>query len=494
MGHGSTYGYSMVGRAADISAPASPDSGNSLRDQWNKCLKRFRQEVPPQTYQTWFMPILPVSLHQKSLILRVPSRFFFEWLDSHYIDLVRKVIADVFGGDVAIEFLIAPNRQDVAEISRENVDDLESITTSDTAQSVTRAAVTNAQLNTLDPRFTFERFFAGQENELAYKAAMAISEGSARLEYSPLVLHGQSGSGKTHLMQAIGHSALQQHPQTRVKLISSEQFLHDYVAAVQSNQMKKFLDTMLAVDYLLFEDVQFLAGKNKSQDELYFILSELMKKRARIVLSFNQSPMQIQQLNERIACLCQKGLIIDLHPAQNSTRDRLIRYQLGKENIHLEEKVIQFLAESLPGNLHHLSAIMVRIVAQISLLGRGLGLKEARYLVSQFADQNSGNGDMAAYRREVSIGDICRATAQYFEIPLDILQGISRKQRIVKARQVAIYLCREMTVDSLSSIGYHFSNLHHASVLYACKKVRSEIEKKPAIKAHVDKISAILNR
>ena len=371
-----------------------------------------------------------------------------------------------------------PIGRESSEVAKDRIDYTEGLVADENAQSLSRAAVVDNSLDAFDPRFTFERFFAGQENELAYKAAQAISEGSARLEYSPLVFHGDSGSGKTHLLQAIGHSALQRNPRTRIKLISSEQFLHDYVAAVQSNNMKKFLDTMLAVDYLLFEDVHFLAGKTKSQDELYFILSELMKKRVRIVLSFNQSPMQIPQLNKRIACLCQKGLIVDVHPAQTSTRDRLIRYQLGKENIHLEEKVIQYLAESLPGNLHHLSAIMVRIVAQISLLGRGLGLKEARFLVSQFADQKNDSEDQALYRQEVSIGDICRATAQYFEIPLDILQGISRKQRIVKARQVAIYLCRDLTVDSLSSIGYHFSNLHHASVLYACKKVRSEIEKK----------------
>ena len=493
MSHEQSHAYSMVGKKADVSA-AKSEAGETLRQQWQKCLEIIQEEVPPQSFQTWFMPILPVSLNNENLILRVPSRFFFEWLDSHYNELLNQAIATVFGEKVQTDFLITPTRnsEEHKPVTNGVRDERPEEEIADSGTNSARAAAVVAQETPkFDTRYCFEHYFPGQENELALKATQAIADGTSRAEFLPLVLHGGIGTGKTYLLHAIGNAVHERDPRLRVKLMSSEQFLHEYVAAVQGKEMKKFLSRLLNCDYFLFEDLQFLSGKMKSQDELYFVLSQLAKRGASIVITINHSPARLEQFHPRLVNFCQKGLVVDLHSAQFSTRERMVRHLLTKENIHLEEKVIQFLVKNLPGNLHQLNAVMVRIVAQISLLGRGLGMKEAEFILAQFAEQGV-NDPVANHLREISIGDICRATAQYFEIPVDILQGLSRKQRIVRARQVAIYLCREITVDSLNSIGYHFSNLHHASVLYAHKKIKNEIEKKPALKTHIDKISSLL--
>ncbi len=486
--HAHSVTIGMVGKGTDVSAKAAP-TGSSVRETWNKCLLEVKQNLPEQTYQTWFLPIIPVSFIKNVLILRVPSRFFFEWIDSHYGTTLRSVVKDVFGKHAVIEFLIAPTREDLTEIpATEKVD----VAAPSVEPTVQLPAAVDHSNSGVDADLTFASFVEGAGNKLAVKAAEVVAGNPGANPYNPLVLHGAAGSGKTHLTNAIGNTILEQNGSAKCYMISSERFLHEYVNAVQGNRMDRFMQKILTCKVFMLEDVQFLANKTKSQENLLFIINELLKRKAQVIITSNVAPGKLKLFNERLVSSFQKGLIADLAPNDIRTRENLIRQYTEKHAIQLEEPVIEFLAENLGSNMHQLRAVLIRIVAQISLLGGSLGLNDIRYIVSQISPDESLQGVMAPGRREIGISEICRATADFFDLPIDILQGVSRKQRIVKGRQIAIYLCRELTSDSLSSIGYHFSNLHHASVLYACNKVKKDLARNPVLKANVEKIKALL--
>ncbi|RMH87103.1 MAG: chromosomal replication initiator protein DnaA [Calditrichaeota bacterium] len=479
-----------VETSASTGEVPSHSQGRRVQDKWKACLTRIRQEIPVQSFQTWFDPIIPVSFINDILLLRVPSQFFFDWIDSHYGDLLRRVVADVFGASATVEFLIAPSREERVEIPPAGA--------MDPAEEVPATppitAETEERQCDVDHEFGFDNFFVGEENRLARKVAEHVAQHPRSNPYNPLFIHGPAGTGKTHLLYAVEQHVRRHHPGMKGVIMSADRFMREYVHALQSNQMERFLARLLAADLFLLDDLQCLEGKERTQENLLFVLSELLKRKRQILLTCDRSPVALTRMNPRLIALFQNGLIVDILPCEHPTREKIIRHQLERHEVELEEKIVQFLAEHLSGNAHHLMAVMTRIAAQVSLLGKPMTLNEVRYIVAQMCPGSSQlDGVPPAYHR-VTIDDIINATSQFFGVPADILQGVSRKKRIVRARQVAIYLSRELTGESLASIGYHFSNLHHASVLHACKKIQEEQERDPRLKAAVQKIRHLLAR
>ncbi len=461
---------------------------------WQACLEFLQESLPSQTIQTWFLPIVPVSFVDNILFLKVQSKFIANWLEANYQVILQEAVSSVFGAEARVDFIIENPAKEVPEAPESATpepvqDDAGTSAGKNPAAGAPRTAETY-----LNPRFCLNNFFAGGENRFALKAVEHVGAHPGQSPFNPLVLHGGVGAGKTHLLHALGNCVSQKHLEKRQIYMTSEIFLHQYIIAVQTQKVQRFVAALRAMDVFLFDDLQFLAGKIKSQEMLLLILRELVKRGSQVAVAMNVPPNQLTRFNPQLVAFLQSGLIADVHHSDRLTREHIVRHHLATNDITLEEKAIQFLAEMMGNNIHQLHAVMVRIVAQISLMRKNLGFDEIRYIVSQVCPvgDSAAPGPGTALRRHVTIPEIVKATSQFYEIPIDVLQGVSRKQKIATARQVAIYLCRELTEESLNSIGFHFSNLHHASVIYAHNKIRQKLKTTPRLRSAIEKIRALL--
>ncbi len=454
---------------------------SGLSGQWKLCLNQIKSEVPAQTYQTWFLPIIPVSLVDNELILRVPSSFFFEWIESHYLDLLRRSAAQIFGTKVELQFLVASKSPANSSPGGENEDARD-------GEPETTETLLQTDGNELEPTFTFENYFAGTENLLARRAAEHVVNNLGKAGFNPLMIYGATGTGKTHLLNAIGNLLLEKRKNRRLVLMGSERFLHEYIYNLQSGNINKYKRKLLQNSVILFDDLQFLSNKIKSQEFLLFIFQELLRRHKQIIITSNLAPGRLTQFNPKLISFMQKGLIVDLVNPQCDTREDIIDYHLQRNGIELEPEIKRFLIDCLTGDMHVLNAAMTRIIAQISLLGKPLTLKDAEFIVAQIYPQWRGAKISGQTVKSLNLEKINDSVSRFFNVPLDILLGSSRKKEVILARQVAIFLCRELTSESLARIGYHFGNRHHASVLYAYHKIRKEIDQNPVLRSSVNQI------
>ncbi len=467
------------------SSPSIQPEGSSVQEKWKACLEKIKSQLPLQSFRTWFLPIIPVSFTEDTLILRVPSRFFFEWVDSHYGEMIRGVVREVFGFRAAVEYLIASTKPRPVELE----DVLDEVQTQPPVQSQPAAEGRNTWLmdgEELDEAFHFENFFTGGDNELALRAAEYVAGHTSKVKYNPLFIYGDIGTGKTHLLHAIGNRVRERRSNARILFLSAEKFMNEYVAALQNGEITRFKHNLASLDVFILDDLQNLAHKNKSQEVLLYILNELVRKKRQVILSASLPPAKMTEFNKQLLSFIQKGLMVDLLPASVFTRRKFVQYFLQEHDVELSQEAIEFLITALNANMHLLHATMVRVVAQVSLLGRPLEMERLKAIVAQMFPNWNGSRDVLYPRPEaLSIEKIINEVALYFNIPADVLQGHSRKREIQMARQVAMYLVRQLTNEPLTRIGYHFGNRTHAAVLYACQKIEEGLEKNPLLKDSV---------
>lgn len=460
-----------------------PGNPAELQDQWKQCLAELEKELPWQTIQTWFLPVVPVAFAGNILVLRVPSRFFLDWMETNYGPQLQLCLARVFGENVQLDFLVAPAGNEAPEpAAPEEPDHLPNTDGKPSLQSEVPT----------DDRYTFANFLSGAENEFACKAVLHVAQNPGKANFNPLVIHGGIGSGKSHLLHALGNYFRENYPDKRTALYGSERYVHEYVFSLQNDRINQFTASFMSLEVFLLDDVHTLFNKSKSQEGMLFILSELVKKGTQVVVTCNEPPNQLRDFNPRLISFLQKGLIVDIPPCEYATREKIIRHHFERHGLSLNEKIIHYLSEHLGSNLHYLHAVLVRLVAQISLLGKSLSLNDVIYVVSQMCPQEGGECGPGGSRQAVGIDQIVNATALFYGVPVDILLGVSRKKKVMNARQIAIYLCRELTGESLTSIGYHFSHLHHSSVLYSYNKVGQALLRNAKLKSEIQKIKAML--
>jgi len=470
----------------------SERSEHSVQEKWNACLALAESRVNAQTFKTWFAPIVAVTLQDSTLLLRVPSRFFCEWVETHYGSLLNEVITEICGPEIRMSFHVAASAEEDAPVADDALQPGPLDDPPDTIIPTAIERVSDESTCYLDTRFHLESFVAGPGDKMGLRAAQRVADAPGKDGFSPLIFFGNSGSGKSHLLHGIGNRLRASNPDARIVCLSSERFLHDYVYALQGGRIQKFIQNMTRADVFLLDDLAFLAGKAKSQETLSFILTQLIQKGVQIVLTCNQAPALLPNFQTGLLALFHQGLIVDLPGADYASREKIIRQYLQRNELYLDEKIVHFLSDNLNGNLHHLHSVMIRLTAQMSLMDHGLQLDDVRYIVSNICPQADISSNFRISRRALRVDEIVKATSDFFQIPIDVVQGNSRKKKIVRARQTAIYLCRELTSESLNTIGYHFSNLHHASVLYAYNKVVKDLEIDPALKPAIEKIKTLL--
>ena len=436
-------------------------------DLWHQALARIQSELPSQAYETWFLPTKAVSSTEASLVVEVPSPFFRDWLTSHYSELISKTLHSLAQAPVQIEYAISSQESPVSVLTSGQPEPAPAPLPS--APWPPREAPASFILNS---RYTFEQFVIGPSNRFAHAAAMAISESPAKI-YNPLFLQGGVGLGKTHLMQAIGHRVREKFPQAKCLYLSSEHFTNQLISAIQNRSMASFRERFRSVDVLLVDDIQFIGGKEATQEAFFHTFNTLYDAHKQIVLSSDRSPKDLHGVEERLVSRFEWGLVTDVHPPDLETRVAIIRKKAEVQGSQVADPVTLFIAERVSSNIRELEGALNRVIAYSVLTGRSISLSMAQEVLK---------GIVAETARTVTIEKIQDVVAGHFKVSSTDLKGKRRSKEISLPRQVAMALCRELTDASLPVIGAAFGGRDHSTVLYACRKMTEEASREGRMK------------
>ncbi len=459
---------------------------------WIACLELIKDGVNTQSFKTWFEPIVPMGLNGGKLTIQVPSQFFYDWLEEHYDNLISNTVTRVLGQGAALEYVVRkdePALDPTADYIPPTVVKPEKRiypqqpTSFKTGSS--SASVGNSRIQTfLNSRYTFDNYIKGESNQLARAAASAVANNPGGTSFNPLVIYGGTGLGKTHLIQAIGNYALANGKAERVIYVSSEKFTVEFVDAIQSDRISEFSSFYRSMDLLIVDDVQFFSGKEKTQDNFFHTFNELHQIGKQLILSSDRPPKELKGLDDRLLSRFQWGLTADIQPPDLETRIAILRKKSEDDGIELPQDVVEFLAANVTTNVRELEGCLISLLAKASLEGRDLSLDLAREVVKVVV------GDI---KSPITIEEIQRVVCEYFSIPEDLIRGKTRKQEIVNARQVAMYIAKELTNSSLKTIGLHFGGRDHSTVIHAYQSVEDQMRLDQKYLANVTQIKRRLS-
>lgn len=465
--------------------PSVPSESDEALVVWQTCLETIRERINTQSLKTWFEPIVPLHLRGRSLTLQVPSQFFYDWVEEHYADIITATLVRVLGADATVGYIVHP------EDPQLDLDYAPAIALEPDPQSVSREAVLSAPASIahvyrdttqqpfqtfLNPRYTFDNFIKGDSNQLARAAASAVANNPGGTSFNPLVIYGGTGLGKTHLIQAIGNYAIANGKARRVTYVSSEKFTVEFVEAIQSDRINDFLNLYRSMDVLIVDDIQFFAGKEKTQDSFFHTFNELHQIGKQIVLTSDRPPKELKGLDDRLLSRFQWGLTADIQPPDLETRIAILRKKSEADNIDLPQDVVECIATNVTSNIRELEGSLISLLAKASLEGREINVDLAREVVKMVV------GDV---RSPITIETIQRTVCDYFNIPEDLIRAKTRKQEIVNARQIAMYLAKDLTNSSLKTIGLHFGGRDHSTVIHAYQSVEDQMRIDQKYQAHV---------
>lgn len=429
-----------------------------------------------QTYNIWFGPIKFISLSEEAILLEVPNKFFQGWLLDRYMPLITTSVQKVVGKELRIDFAIGEKAEDPAPAVKTKTD-------GDRKEPkpfwpFARQAQDVAKEIGLSPKYTFDSFVIGPSNRFAHAASMAVSESPAKA-YNPLFIYGGVGLGKTHLMHAIGQGALHKTPKAKVLYLSSEEFTNQLISSIQNRSTQKFREKYRSVDILLIDDIQFIAGKESTQEEFFHTFNALYDAHKQIVVTSDRPPKEIQSLEERLISRFEWGLVTDIQPPDFETRTAILKKKSEKETIALPEDVFYFLAEKVKTNIRELEGALIRVVAYSKLIGKDVSLELAKEVLKDMIIEGE---------KKITIDLIQKKVAEYFDIKLSDMRAKKRSKAIAYPRQIAMYLARQLTDFSLPEIGDQFGGRDHTTVIHACEKIENELKNKTGLKTIVDKL------
>lgn len=419
-----------------------------IQDIWSKSLSKIEGKVGDSVFELWFKPIRAVQLKDQIVTLEIPNRFFREWIDDTYPNLIKETVEAYAGFPVTIKYRIE-ERQDAAQ--KKIIDKLEN----------RRIRLANRGIY-LNPKYSFDNFVTGTSNQFAQAAAMAVAESPGKT-YNPLFLYGGVGLGKTHLMNAIGNKVLSAHPDFSVLYVSSEQFTNEVVSAIRHDRMADLKEKYRNLDVLLLDDVQFIAGKAATQEEFFYTFNSLYEKQRQIVISCDRPPREIGDVADRLRSRFTMGLITDIQPPDVETKIAIIHKKADMMGIKgIPPDVVQFLATRIKSNIRELEGCLIRIAAQASLTGEEINLDTTKKILRDLIHDDE---------RPITVDKVMKIVCDYFGIKLTDIKARRRTKDIALPRQVAMYLAKQATTASLSEIGNAFGGKDHATVIYSCKQI-----------------------
>lgn len=440
---------------------------------WRDCLKVIKDNVPPITYSTWFLPIRPVSIEDEALKVKVPNNFFIEWIDEHFNTLISKTMHNVIGPNSKLVYLVDDKPQ--IDLEPEPVRRIQPVK----VEPVTLVKEREAYDSHLYPKHSFESFVNGDGNQLARAASYAVSENPGETSFNPLFIYGGVGLGKTHLIQAIGNRCLQLYPEKRVIYLSSDFFTVEFVEAVQSNKTNEFSNFYKSMDVLIIDDIQFLIGKEKTQDLFFQIFNNLHQSGKQIVLSSDKPPKDLKGLNERLISRFLWGLSADIQPPDLETRIAILNKKSENYGICLSQEIVEYIAANITNNVRELEGCLIRLLANSSLNSKDINLELAKRTVREISTDK---------KVKISIEFITKKVCEHLNVTEDKIRDKNRKKEIALARQIAMFLSKKLTNSSLKTIGLHFGGRDHSTVIHAYNLIESLLRQDPKLNEVVETI------
>jgi chromosomal replication initiator protein len=463
---------------------------------WENCLSVIREHIEMQTYLTWFEPIIPRRLEGDVLTIQVPSRFFYEYLEENFVQLLRKAMDTAISAEARLEYTIpmedeeiAPNKSYIANFTKttsfngKNGNQYNGQThgTTNSRDFYEKQKELYASF-TLNPNYSFENFIEGDCNRLARSAGMAVAQKPGMTSFNPLMLYGGVGLGKTHLVQAIGNyiqNADQEHKR-EVLYVSADKFTNQFIEALKNNNLETFNHFYMQVDVLMIDDVQFLAGKERTQEIFFHIFNHLHQSGKQIIMTSDCPPIELKGLEERLLSRFKWGLTADVKQPDMETRMAIIHKKLQERNLTLPDDVIEYLVNSIDSNVRELEGSINSLIMRSQLEGGHIDINLAKQTVEQIVQ--------SVESKQVGIEEVQKYVSEYFGLTVDDLKDKTRKKEIVIARQIAMYFAKEYTGFSLKSIGYHFGGRDHSTVIHAIQSVNEMMEKRE-LRMYIEDIS-----
>ena len=438
---------------------------SNLDSIWSNVLDIIKVELTEVSYNTWLKTIIPISISDNNIVLAAPNDFTKGILEGRYLNLIKNAIKEVTQKEYSIRFIIPGEEQ-----------------SSTIGQSVIQENQDNNQRAQLNPKYSFSTFVIGNSNRFAHAASLAVAEAPAQA-YNPLFIYGGVGLGKTHLMHAIGHYILSQSPDTKVVYVSSEKFTNELINSIREYRNEEFRNKYRNVDVLLVDDIQFIAGKEGTQEEFFHTFNALHEANKQIIISSDRPPKEIPTLEDRLRSRFEWGLIADIQAPDLETRIAILRKKANIENIEVSDEVMQYIATMIQSNIRELEGALIRVVAYSSLTNKEITVELAEEALKDIISNNQP--------RQITVDLIKEEVSNNFNIKMEDFNSKKRTRAIAYPRQIAMYLTRELTDLSLPKIGDEFGGRDHTTVIHACDKISTEISQDNEIK---EKIEYIIDR
>jgi len=444
---------------------------------WDNCLSFIKDNIQPQAFKTWFLPIKPVKLNGNVLSIEVPSKFFYEWLEEHYVKLLKTALYKELGDEARLIYSIrmentlgnkTPFTESIPSSNRSGLlpQDVEAPLHSNTNElknPFVIPGIKNLQIESqLNPNYNFDNFLEGDSNRLARSAALAVANKPGGTSFNPLLVFGGVGLGKTHLAHAIGVEIKEKYQDKTVLYIAAEKFTQQYIEAVKKNTRNDFIHFYQLLDVLIIDDVQFLSGKTGTQDVFFHIFNHLHQNGKQVILTSDKAPVDMQDIEQRLLSRFKWGLSAELQLPNYETRISILKNKLFRDGVSINDQIVEYVAKNIKTNIRELEGALISLIAQSSFNKVEITQELAQNVVMKFVKNT---------KREVSIDYIQKVVSDYFQMDIETLQSKTRRRHIVQARQLAMYFAKKFTKASLASIGNQIGKRDHATVLHACKTV-----------------------
>lgn len=462
---------------------------------WESCLKIIKDNISLQSFTTWFEPIKPIKVENFVLTIQVPSQFFYEWLEEHYVTLLRKTIKRELGEQAKLEYRVLMESKSSANTNPKTMDlpnNREGIYGANEVSLPTMLSTpmvknpfvipglkkihVDSQLN---PNYLFETFIEGDCNKFARNAAKAVAKSPGGNAFNPLVIHGGTGLGKTHLAQAIGNFIKTNTPGKTVLYVGSEKFTTQFLNALREQSTNDFIHFYQQIDVLIIDDIHYLGNKAKTQDIFFHIFNHLHQNNKQLILTSDKAPKDLEGVEDRLLSRFKWGLTTDLQSPDYDTRVSILRKKMYADGVEMSEDVVRFIATNIKNNVREIEGVVTSILAQATLNKQEINLDLAKRTVLNFVKHAT---------KEISLEMIQKTVCDYFEVPVEKLKEPTRKRQFVQARQLSMYFAKEFTKASLKSIGQQFGGRDHSTVIHSCQAVKNLVDTDEDFKDSVDEL------
>ncbi|WP_243387227.1 chromosomal replication initiator protein DnaA [Bacillus kexueae] len=446
----------------------------NIADLWSKALGEIEKKLSKPSFETWLKSTKAHALQGDTMIITAPNEFARDWLESRYLHLIANTLYELTGEEIGVKFIIPQNQNDEEFMPKSPIKAAPN--KGDEAGELPQ--------NMLNPKYTFDTFVIGSGNRFAHAASLAVAEAPAKA-YNPLFIYGGVGLGKTHLMHAIGHYVLDHNPSAKVVYLSSEKFTNEFINSIRDNKAVDFRNKYRNVDVLLIDDIQFLAGKEQTQEEFFHTFNTLHEESKQIVISSDRPPKEIPTLEDRLRSRFEWGLITDITPPDLETRIAILRKKAKADGLDIPNEVMLYIANQIDSNIRELEGALIRVVAYSSLINKDINADLAAEALKDIIPSSKP--------KVITIQDIQRMVGQHYNVKLEDFKAKKRTKSVAFPRQIAMYLSRELTDSSLPKIGEEFGGRDHTTVIHAHEKISKMLQKDEVLQRQIKEIKELLN-